>query len=93
MDEVVKSDLDKVRQNWASHASNTGKAKRQRRNVERSVDRTSTYWTGRSAQMNIRMTPEVKEDVHRAAAELGMSMADFFESAVLAFISSKRGKP
>jgi hypothetical protein len=90
MDEV-SNDLSKVRAMWSAPTSTTAKAKAQRRKIEKAAK--SGFWTGRSAQMNIRMTPELKDDVQKAAADFGMSMADFFESAVLAFISSKRGKP
>jgi predicted HicB family RNase H-like nuclease len=69
------------------------KAKANRRRIEKAANKSSDYWTGRSAQLNIRMTPELKTDVQTAAADFGMSMADFFETAVLEFIAKNRGTP
>ena len=90
MDEIA-NDLKSVRALWSAPTATTAKAKAQRRKVEKAAK--SGFWTGRSAQLNIRMTPELRDDVQKAAADLGMSMADFFESAVLAFITSKGKKP
>jgi hypothetical protein len=57
------------------------------------VRKSSEFWTGRSAQLNIRMTPELKYDVQAAASEFSMSMAEFFETAMLEFIAKRRAKP
>ncbi len=91
MDEVNTNELAKIRQLWNSPNATVGKAKANRRGVERGVRKSSEFWTGRSAQLNIRLTPDLKEAVHKAAADFGMSMAEFFEVAVTEMI--KRGKP
>jgi predicted HicB family RNase H-like nuclease len=89
VDEIT-NDLDKVRQLWSSSTATAAKAKAKRRNVEKATRKSSEFWTGRSAQLNIRMTPELRADVQEAASEFGMSMADFFETAVLEFITKRR---
>jgi hypothetical protein len=91
MDEV-SNDLSKVRAMWGTPTNSTAKAKAQRRQVEKASRKRSEHWTGRSEQLNVRVTSKLKDDAQKAAADMGMSMADFFESAVLAFIASKRGK-
>ena len=82
--------LDAVRRMWSGGNATPAKAKANRRNIQKAANAASEYWTGRSAQLNIRMTPELKADVQAAAAEFNMSMADFFETAVLEFIAKKR---
>jgi hypothetical protein len=91
MDDVAS--LAKVRAMWASQNANPATAKANRRKAEKAASKAGDYWTGRSAQLNIRMTPELKTDVQAAVAEFGMSMADAFEEAMLAFITKRRGKP
>src|SRR5262245_49257056 len=92
MDEI-KVDLDAVRRQWGGQASTVAKSKANRRGVERSVRKSSDFWTGRSAQWNIRMTPELKADVQAFVAEHeGMSIAEFFETAALELMGKKRGK-
>lgn len=92
MDDVANS-LDKARALWAGANAKPANAKTNRRKAEKAVSKNGDYWTGRSAQLNIRCTPELKGDVQEAASEFGMSMADFFETAVLEFITKKRAKP
>lgn len=92
MDEIA-NDLSALRAQWSGATATTAKAKAKRRAVEKSISRSSEYWTGRSAQLNVRMTPELKTAVQNAATEFGMSMADFFEAAMVAYIEKKRAKP
>jgi hypothetical protein len=89
MDEIA---LSKVRALWGGQNADPAKAKANRRHAEKAASKSSDFWTGRSAQLNIRMTPELKSDVQAAAAEFGMTMADFFETAVLEFITKRRAK-
>jgi predicted HicB family RNase H-like nuclease len=89
MDEL---DPDAIRKMWSGANATPAKAKANRARAEKAASKASDYWTGRSAQLNVRMTPELKIDVQEAAAEFGMSMADFFETAMLEFIAKKRGK-
>jgi hypothetical protein len=77
---------------WNGANANPAKAKANCRRVEKAASKASGYWTGRSAQLKIRMTPELKADVQSAVEEFEMSMADFFETAVLEFIAKKRGQ-
>jgi predicted HicB family RNase H-like nuclease len=91
MDEL--DPLEAVRKMWSGANATPAKAKANRRRIEKAANKSSDYWTGRSAQLNIRMTPEIKADVQASAAEFGMSMAEFFETAVLELIAKKRGKP
>jgi hypothetical protein len=93
MDEIAESDLAKVRALWAGPTASAAKAKATRRSIERQVRKSSEFWTGRSAQLNIRMTPDLKTEVQAAVAKCGMSMAEFFETAMLEFISKRRAKP
>jgi predicted HicB family RNase H-like nuclease len=90
MDEVA-NDLAKIRAKWSSPNGTAAKAKSNRRSVEKGVRKSSEFWTGRSEQLNVRLTPELKTAVQAAAADFGMSMAEFFETAVTELM--KRGKP
>ena len=87
MDEIANP-LAKVRALWSGPNAKLITAKANRRKIEKAA----SYWTGHSAQLNIRLTPELKDNVQAAAAEFGLSMADFFETAVLEFITKRRGK-
>jgi hypothetical protein len=93
MDEIAESDLAKVRALWSAETGNPEKAKAIRRRTEKLASKTGDYWTGRSAQMNIRMTPDLKTEVQAAVAKSGMSMAEFFEMAMLEFMAKRRAKP
>ena len=91
MDEVAPIDL--IRQKFRKdNGPRTQRAKAALDGTERSVGRSSAHYTGRSAQMNVRCTPGFKEEMQKAALELGFHSLSEFVAEVLTDYVAKRGK-
>ena len=89
MDEALDEDLFAVRSQWKTAEARTVAATlADRRKVERASGRTSAYWTGRVAQLNIRMTTETKADTHAQAKLEGKSIAEFYEDMFRAYLAN-----
>jgi hypothetical protein len=78
---------NRIRASFIGENADPAKAKANHRKAAKAASRSADYWTGRSAQLNIRMTPELKADVQAEVAARGMSMADAFEEMCLAWIA------
>jgi predicted HicB family RNase H-like nuclease len=91
MDEITH-DLAKIRGAWGSTNANAAKAKTNRRRIEKAARRSSEFYTGRSEQLNVRLTEELKAAVQTAAKNAGLSMAEFFEMVMTAHLQSGGGK-
>jgi hypothetical protein len=88
----MKARYDKIRSVFAGENANPAKAKANRRRVEKAASKGADYWTGRSAQINIRCTPELKADLQAAVANAGEVMANVFEEMALRWMEGqKRG--
>jgi predicted HicB family RNase H-like nuclease len=65
--------------------------KAKRKELVASVDKRSLRATGRTDQFNFRTTPEMKAKAQEAAKDSGMSIAEWMEEAVAAYLAGSRG--
>jgi hypothetical protein len=86
----MKARYDRIRSVFAGENASPAKAKANRRKVEKAASKGADYWTGRSAQWNIRLTPELKADLQAEMVARDIKIADAFEEMALAWIA--RGK-
>jgi predicted HicB family RNase H-like nuclease len=86
-------DMAAARKLW--EAKKVGKKKSERKATRKkladAVDKRSLRATGRTEQFNFRATTEMKAKAHEAAKAAGMSIAEWMEEAVAAYLAKPRG--
>jgi hypothetical protein len=89
MDEIT---LNAIRQKFRkAEGPRVGRARAEFAKAQRSVNRTSDHYTGRSAQMNVRCTPGFKDEMRKAAAEFGFpSLGEFVAEVLSEYVAKRR---
>ena len=92
MGEEEAFDMSAARKLWEQKNVTRKKADRkgQRKKLVASVDKRSLRATGRTAQFNFRATPEMKAKAQEAAEAAGLSIAEWMELAVAAYLARDR---
>jgi predicted HicB family RNase H-like nuclease len=86
-------DMTAARKLWEAKKVTRKKSERksQRKKLAASVDKRSLRATGRTAQFNFRATPEMKARAQEAAEAAGLSIAEWMELAVEAYLAQGDG--
>jgi len=89
MGEEEAFDMSAARKLWEQKNVTRKKADRkgQRKKLVASVDKRSLRATGRTAQFNFRATPGMKAEAQAAAEAAGLSIAEWMELAVAAYLA------
>jgi hypothetical protein len=86
--------IQKAREIWIAKGGDTrGKKARQkkRQKIAGTVDKRSLRATGRTEQFNFRTDPETAGRIREAAASADMSIVDWMEEAVVAYLAKPGG--
>ena len=87
-------DMDAARKMWKEKKLGKTKSDRkaQRKKLVGAVDKRSLRTTGRTEQFNFRASPEMKAKAQEAAQAAGVSIAEWMEEAVAAYLAKPRGE-
>jgi hypothetical protein len=85
----MKARYDRIRASFIGENADPAKANANHRKAAKAASKGADYWTGREAQWNIRLTPELKADIQAEIAARDMKIADAFEEAFLAWMAKK----
>jgi predicted HicB family RNase H-like nuclease len=86
-------DMDQARKSWEEKKATRTKAdrKKQRKKLVAAVDKRSLRATGRTEQFNFRTTEEIGAKARAAAKAAGITIAEWMEEAVAAYLAQPRG--
>ena len=84
----------KARELWAAKGGTPTKTARKakRKKIADTVDKRSLRATGRSEQFNFRARAGLKERAQQAAEAAGVTLAEWMESAVEAYLAQDQGQ-
>lgn len=87
-------DMDLARKAWEAKKVTRKKSDRkaQRKKLAAAVDKRSLRATGRTDQFNFRTTPEIGTKARAAARAAEMTIAEWMEEAVAAYLAKPRGE-
>jgi predicted HicB family RNase H-like nuclease len=93
MGEEEAYDMAAARKLWEAKKVSPKKAARKdkRKKLAAAVDKRSLRATGRTEQFNFRVTAEIKTKAQEAAQAAGMTIAEWMEEAVAAYLAKPRG--